>query len=88
MGLCLGLATAYYTWRSAASAKDSLWTAALFGSLYWVTGMSAILYPGTKWTDPEFGTGAPQRKIFLAHLALVWVGYGLEMRRLSAQKTA
>ncbi|KAH7361074.1 hypothetical protein BKA65DRAFT_523844 [Rhexocercosporidium sp. MPI-PUGE-AT-0058] len=47
MGLGLGLATLFYT--------DSLFTAAVFGSIYWVTGLSAILYPGTLAVDPEFG---------------------------------
>lgn len=60
MGLGLGLATLFYTWRSAglstaAMARDSLFTAAIFGSIYWITGLSAILYPGTLAIDPEFG---------------------------------
>lgn len=60
MGLGLGLATLFYTWRSMSStsvemARDSLFTAAVFGSMYWVTGLSAILYPGTLAVDPEFG---------------------------------
>jgi hypothetical protein len=51
MGLSLGLSTLYYTWRSpsqgqAASEKDSLWMATLLGSMYWLTQLSAILYPG------------------------------------------
>ncbi|EHY54141.1 hypothetical protein HRR83_004794 [Exophiala dermatitidis] len=68
---------------SVALAKDSITSAALVGSLYWITGISAIMYPGTKWVDPEFGTGAPQRGVFLGHLVLVWVGWWLEMRKLS-----
>ncbi|KAL6243529.1 hypothetical protein RBB50_009522 [Rhinocladiella similis] len=86
MGLCLGMLTAYYTWRTTpnlAAERDSLTTAALIGTLYWVTGMSGILYPGTKWQDPEFGEGGPQRALFGAHAVLCWVGWWLEMRRLS-----
>ncbi|EXJ93965.1 hypothetical protein A1O1_02358 [Capronia coronata CBS 617.96] len=87
MGLSLGLLTAYFTWRPVRDirvAKDSITTAALVGTLYWATGVSAILYPGTKWVDPEFGEGAPQRGVFLAHAALVWIGRWLELRRLDA----
>jgi hypothetical protein len=38
--------------------RESVTIAAVLGTLYWVTGLSAILYPGTLWVDPEFGTGA------------------------------
>lgn len=55
----------------------------MVGSLYWITGLSAILYPGTKWVDPEFDEGAPQRNIFLVHFVVVWIGWWLEMRRLA-----
>lgn len=133
MGLALGIATLWYTWRrrrqgpaaaplsrkletskereatttshpaawgaagtggrsdskaaqvqaQAEAEMDDLTTAAIFGSLYWVTGLSAILYPGTLWVDPEFGTGAPQIPPFTINLLLVWIGWWLERRRLS-----
>lgn len=90
----MGGLTAYYTWRRSAQAsgsgwgglaaeRDSITTAALLGSLYWVTGMSGILYPGTKWQDPEFGEGAPQKVVFGMHVVLCWIGWWLEMKRLS-----
>ena len=81
LGACLGLATLYYTFRpaaTAAAAGDSIFTAALFGSLYWVTGLSAILYPGSKGTDPEFGEGFPQFWLFAGQLAVTWVGWWVE----------
>jgi len=55
LGLCLGLATIYYGFRrtTPATKVDSITTAAVFGSLYWIAGLSAIWYPGTKWKDPE-----------------------------------
>ena len=56
MGLCLGVLTGYFTWRPTrdkAAARDSLNIAVIIGSLYWVTGLSAILYPGSKWQDLE-----------------------------------
>ncbi|KAG2177033.1 hypothetical protein INT43_007687 [Umbelopsis isabellina] len=81
MGVCLSLATLYYTWRSASSnlaARDSLRTAAVFASIYWLTGLSAILYPGTSWVDPEFGEGHPQLFIFVPFLLFPTISYVIE----------
>ncbi len=82
MGLCLGLATLYYIYRPVSSkllAADSLFTAAIVGSLYWVTGLSAILYPGSKGVDPQFGDGwFPQLPLFAGFLGATWVGWGVE----------
>lgn len=108
MGLLLGLTTLYFVWRpvvstaygtgiyaTKAATKDSMLSAALIGSLYWVAGLSAILYPGTKWIDPDLVNskfdgkllGLPgQLPVFVAHLALTWLGYALEMRRLGSLK--
>ena len=59
---------------------------ALIGSLYVLAGLSAIFYPGSDWLDPEFiRAGEPRRPqlfIFTGILGLVWVGWGLEERRL------
>ena len=65
--------------------KDSVLTAALLGSVYWVTGLSAILYPGSKGVDPEFGDpeSFPQFWIFSVFLASSWVGWVFEMKRLN-----
>lgn len=97
MGVCLSLATLYYTYRipyhlsdrvpgsaTFAMAGDSIFTAAIFGSLYWVTGLSAILYPGSKGVDLEFGEGFPQFWVFLGYLVATWVGWWLETMRLAA----
>lgn len=108
MGLLLGLATLYYTWRPLVSAvygtglyatktaaRDSMFSAAIIGSLYWISGVSAIFYPGTKWIDPEFVNskydgkllGMPgQLPVFVLHAVFVWVGYALEANRLAALK--
>lgn len=81
-GLCLGLLTAYYTWRSTPMpAPDSLRTAAIFGSLYFATALSGILYPDAKGIDPEFGDGFPQVWVFLFLIGLPWVGYMLQMQQ-------
>src|SRR5947209_2027284 len=67
MGALLGLATLYYTWRShPAPGTDSIKTAAIFSSLYYIAGISAIFYPGSLAVDPEFGTGYPQLPLFVA----------------------
>ncbi|KIW92850.1 uncharacterized protein Z519_06699 [Cladophialophora bantiana CBS 173.52] len=62
--------------------KESVTISAVLGTLYWITGLSGILYPGTKWVDPEFGEGAPQVPLFVGLAVLAWCGWGLEMRRL------
>ena len=81
-GLALGILTAYYTWRTTPQPKDSLRTAAIFGSLYYITALSGILYPGTRAVDPEFGEGFPQAGLFVGFTGLPWLGYLLELRRL------
>lgn len=89
MGLGLGLATLFYTYRATASpamARDSLRTAAVFGSIYWATGLSAILYPGSLAIDPEFGEGFPQFWLFLGLGVAAWAGYLVEMWGMGALK--
>jgi hypothetical protein len=88
MAASLGAATLYYAWRSHRPAateakKESIFTAALFGSLYCFTGLTAILYPGALGMDPEFGEGWPQKYVFGIPLIINWVGWWLENRRLS-----
>lgn len=89
MGLCLGLATLYYTYRSPPTPlpnsstslikkKEDFFTAAIFGSLYWITGLSAILYPGSAGVDPEFGEGFPQLFIFGPLMVGSWLGAWVE----------
>jgi len=87
MGLALGLSSLYYAFRPTETAKmkkDSLVTAAVFGIIYWITGLSAILYPGSKGTDPEFGEGFPQLYIFTIFGACSVLGSYLEMGRVQA----
>lgn len=57
------------------AARDSVFLAAVVGSLTSVAGLSAILYPGTAWVDPEFDTGAlagPQVYVFVGQLVVIW----------------
>ncbi|EHK15283.1 uncharacterized protein TRIVIDRAFT_39154 [Trichoderma virens Gv29-8] len=67
------------------AAKDSLFVAAIVGSLTTVAGLSAIFYPGTAWTDPEFGNFGwigPQGYVFLVQLFVNWTAYYFENARL------
>jgi hypothetical protein len=89
MGVALGLSTLYYLYRPQYK-SDSVFTATLLCSMYWITQASAILYPGTAWVDPEFGTDsdAPQLKVSTVFLGITWLGYWLETRRLAGMKLA
>jgi len=88
MAALLGVAGLWYTLRSRflptpTLKLESLFAAAIIGSFYTVSGMSAILYPGSKGTDPEFGPDSfPQKYVFGFPLVVNWIGYWLEARRL------
>ena len=87
LGLYLGLATLYYTYRNPKPRagkdrmhEDDIFTAAIFGSAYWLCGLSAIFYPGSKGVDPEFGEGFPQGWLFGGYTVGTWVGWWVETR--------
>lgn len=91
MSVTLGAACLYYTWHTvslptAMAKRESLFTAALIGSIYCFTGLTAILYPGTAGTDPEFGEGFPQKWVFGIPLLINWVGYLVEKRRIDGEE--
>jgi len=53
LGALLGLLTLYVLWiRSSVNALQRLHEAAVLVSLYWVSQLPAILFPGTKLVDP------------------------------------
>jgi hypothetical protein len=82
----LGAGTLYYTFRKTSSRaiqKESVYTAAFLGSLYWITQLSAALYPDSLPVDPEFGDGFPQAYICAVLLSLLTAGTWLELRRLA-----
>ena len=84
MGLLLSLCTLYYTYRTKTKqqTREDMFAAAVFGSLYWISGMSAILYPGSAAIDPEFGDPKtfPQFWPFAGIGITNWVGWWLETR--------
>ncbi|KAI3320860.1 hypothetical protein HD806DRAFT_220357 [Xylariaceae sp. AK1471] len=89
LSVLLGLATMYYTWRSAPTPtlkQEFMLISAFTGSIYWIAGMAAILYPGTMGLDPEFGgPGFPQAPLFA--FAAVCGLFGSWLNASSAIKT-
>ena len=60
---------------------DSLRTALFAGTVFWLAGLTAILYPGTAAVDPEFGgKGFPQAWVFGAFALLGTMGWFVEGR--------
>lgn len=58
LGTLLALSTLWYTWKPAINIPvriNNLNAAIVFASLYWITQSLSILFPGTDFTDPEFG---------------------------------
>jgi hypothetical protein len=96
LGAFLGSLTLYCLWlRKAITEKQRLKEAALLVSLYWLAQLPAMLFPGTKLTDPginhvhmpvifgiEFNQLVMNITVLLPLLAL---GYYLEMKRLNKQ---
>lgn len=91
LGAALGGAGIYALWGHRGPwTRGRLQVSAAAASLYWITQLSAVLYPGTALLDhgrtedeqPPRVRG-PQTVIASAALALNAVAYGLEARRLS-----
>ncbi|KAK0614412.1 hypothetical protein B0T14DRAFT_309009 [Immersiella caudata] len=90
LSVALGLATLFFTWRSsflapstpaavaARVARDSLHTAVVVGTIYWLAGLIAVTYPGSAGSDPEFGTGFPQAPVFSAFTTVAVTGWAYE----------
>ncbi|CAH0055595.1 unnamed protein product [Clonostachys solani] len=86
LSIMLGALTLYYSWRRTtgrAAAKDSLTTAMICGSIYWLAGLCASLFPEANGLDPEFGgPGFPQAKIFIGFMLCGMIGWALEIMAL------
>ena len=89
MGLLLGILTGYYTWRPEYTVDDgdSLRSACLVGSLYWITQITSILYPGTSLGDPPY-TDKPQPIICAIVGVVVLLAYWLERKRFVSTEQA
>ncbi|HEY0793621.1 MAG TPA: DUF6640 family protein [Chthoniobacterales bacterium] len=53
VGVLLGRAAAFFTWRRKGDARTNLMAAAMFASFYWVSQAMAFLFPGVTWTGPN-----------------------------------
>ena len=82
LGALLGLVGLYALWmRRGAWSHYRLQLAACVASLYWITQLSAIFYPGTALVDPP-RTFAPQPALAAAILAFNALAYIVERRRI------
>ena len=90
-GAALGAAGLYTTWLHRGPwTPGRLQVSTAFASLYWLTQLSAICYPGTALLDHPRQPGAapptirgPQTIIASVGLVVNAVAYGLERRRLA-----
>ena len=81
LGLALGATSLWQLWRR--PTRAGLDAGAVLASLYWVTQVSALAYPGSRAVDPPGDDRFPQAKIAVPALALTALGYVLERRRLA-----
>lgn len=100
MSILLGGLTAFLAWKSSKNVPMMVAGAACAASLYFITQSTAILYPGTAYSDPRAGSkvepkpvrGIPAvSKIDLAYLSAVVLGSWLGLRacrRNSGQQVA
>ena len=81
LGLALGVTSLWQLWR--APTRAGLDAGAALASLYWLTQISALAYPGSKAVDPPNEARFPQAKVAFPALAVTALGYVLERRRLT-----
>jgi hypothetical protein len=81
LGLALGVTSLWQLWRR--PTRESLDAGAALASLYWLTQISALAYPGSKAVDPPGTARFPQAKVAFPALAVTALGYVLERRRLA-----
>ena len=53
MGVLLGFAALFFTWRLRGELRTNLLPAWLFAGLYWISQPFAFTFPGVAWTDPN-----------------------------------
>ncbi|KAJ4355198.1 hypothetical protein N0V95_003158 [Ascochyta clinopodiicola] len=87
-GLFIGLVTffiLFFTLPATPSPREQelhLGWVLLLQHIFYLGSLSGIFYPGAAWMDPQFGEGRPQLYGFPVLVALCWVGWGAEVRRL------
>ncbi|KAK5257511.1 hypothetical protein BJ546DRAFT_348909 [Cryomyces antarcticus] len=85
MGVFLGLSTLYYTWRTPAT-PDSLFTATMLATAYYITQLSSWFYPGAKPGPEASPEDFPQLWLSLGIFALSAGAYALERKRIRGMK--
>lgn len=86
MGAALAAAGLYAVWGAGGPmSRGRLQAATAAASMYWLTQLSATVYPGTALSDtePVRRIRGPQPVVAAAVLALNAIAYGLESRRLT-----
>lgn len=90
MSLAIFLAsmTLWQTWYSAA--QDGLLTASVLASGYFVTQLTAMLFPGaTAWDPPQqFSSVFPQAYMIMPVLGVIWLAYWLDSQGIISAKKA
>ena len=86
-GVALSVAALYHLWQPR-DQLTSLNSAAISASIYWVSQLSARLYPGTASVDPPGEDNWPQLKFALPILGAIGLGYVLERTRLNSRERA
>jgi hypothetical protein len=88
MSIVLGVMSAFFAWRKTSDRKTTVYAAAGFAALYWVTQATAIIYPGTAFYDPEFLTpncfplGLPGQAYFeIAFLVVIGLASWFALRK-------
>jgi len=82
LGASLGATSFWLLWKK--PTRQALDSAAVLASLYWLTQISALAYPGAAAEDPPGTATFPQAKVALPSLGLVALGYALERRRIAS----
>ncbi|KAK5012656.1 hypothetical protein LTR39_004039 [Cryomyces antarcticus] len=85
MGVFLGLSTLYYTWRTPAT-PDTLFTATVLATAYYITQLSSWFYPGAKPGPEASPEDFPQLWLSLGIFALSAGAYALERKRIRGMK--
>jgi hypothetical protein len=90
MSILLGGLTTFLAWKSSKNVPMMVAGAACAASLYFITQSTAILYPGTAYSDPRVRSKVepkpvrgipPANKIELAYLSAVVLASWLDLRR-------
>ena len=91
LGTCLGLLSLWVLWFQKSGALEKLRLSTILASLYWLTQMGSLLFPGTALSDPEFsypGQLPIQAIMDVVLLGILGIAYYLELKRIRSNTTA